>query len=156
MIEIFQAESAEHVNEVRKLFREYENWLAVDLCFQSFEEELANLPGKYAEPEGRLFLAIVENKTAGCIALRKIDGETCEMKRLFVREHFRGLGLGKILIEKLIESARNSGYRKMRLDTLPTRMPQAIRLYNSFKFSETAPYYKTPIAETVFMELNLK
>jgi putative acetyltransferase len=91
MIKIFQAETPAHVGQARKLFREYEAWLDVDLCFQSFEEELESLPGKYTAPEGGLFLATVDGKLAGCVAFRKIDDETCEMKRLFVREDFRGV-----------------------------------------------------------------
>lgn len=156
MIKIFQAETDEQINEARKLFREYENWLAVDLCFQSFEEELANLPGKYAKPKGRLLLlAASENETAGCVAFRAIDDEICEMKRLFVRKNFRGSGLGKKLIEELIADARNEGYKRMRLDTLSDKMPQAIRLYRAFGFREIAPYYETPLAETIFMESEL-
>ena len=155
MIEITQAQSTEQIEEIRKLFREYENWLGIDLCFQDFEKELANLPGKYAKPGGRLFLISVENKPAGCIALRKIDVEICEMKRLFVRGDFRGLGLGKMLIEKLFEDARIAGYKKMRLDTLPDKMPLAVKLYKSYGFCEIAPYYHNPHGETLFMELDL-
>lgn len=149
---IVQAESPEQIEETRRLFREYEAWLGVDLCFQSFETELANLPGKYAPPMGRLFLAIVDEKIAGCIALRKLDDETCEMKRLFVREAFRGLRLGKTLIEKVISEAKNIGYERMRLDTLPDKMPKAVELYNSYGFQKIAPYYENPHKETLFME----
>lgn len=153
MIEILQAETAEEIEEARKLFREYEAWLNLDLCFQGFEEELANLPGKYARPEGRLFLAWADKKAAGCIALRKIDEGVCEMKRLFVREEFRSLGLGKKLIEKLIEEALIAGYRRMRLDTYPPKMGKAVRLYESKGFREISPYYHNPYGETLFMEL---
>ena len=156
MIEITQAESPKQIEEIRRLFREYENWLGIDLCFQDFEKELANLPGKYVKPDGRLFLISVENKTAGCIALRKIDVDICEMKRLYVRGDFRGSGLGKMLVEKLIEEARSAGYKKMRLDTLPDKMPSAVRLYKSYGFCEIAPYYHNPHGETLFMELDLK
>jgi GNAT superfamily N-acetyltransferase len=96
---------------------------ALICVFRILKKELANLPGKYAKPDGRLFLISVKNKPAGCIALREIDTEVCEMKRLFVREDFRSLGLGKMLIEKLIEEARSACYKKMRLDTLPNKMP---------------------------------
>lgn len=156
MTEIFQAETPAHIEDARKLFREYETWLDVDLCFQLFEEELENLPGKYSAPEGGLFLATVEGKLAGGIAFRKIDDETCEMKRLFVREDFRGFKLGGKLIEKLFEKARDAGYKFVRLDTLADKMPSAIRLYKSFGFTATKPYYQTPLQNTVFMKYDLK
>jgi putative acetyltransferase len=152
---IIQAETAEQIEETRRLFREYEAWLDVDLCFQSFEEELANLPGKYAAPSGRLLLGYVSEKVAGCVALRKLDDEICEMKRLFVREAFRGSGLGKTLIEKLISEARSIGYRKIRLDTLPVKMPKAVELYRFYGFREIAPYYENPHKTTLFMEKDL-
>ena len=152
---IIQAETAEHTEETRRLFREYEAWLGIDLCFQSFEEELANLPGKYAAPSGRLFLGYVGEKIAGCVALRKLDDGVCEMKRLFVREGFRGSGLGKTLIEHLINEARSIGYRKMRLDTLPDKMPKAVELYRTHGFREIAPYYENPHKTTLFMEKDL-
>lgn len=155
MIEIFQAETAEHIEETRRLFREYEQWLALDLCFQNFEEELKNLPGKYAAPDGRLFLIAVDDAVAGCGALRKLEPRVCEMKRLFVREDFRGLNLGRILIEKLLTEARLVGCERMRLDTLPEKMPRAVKLYQSFGFREIAPYYKNPHAQTLFLELDL-
>ena len=149
---IIEAQSPEQIEETRRLFREYETWLGVDLCFQSFESELAGLPGKYAPPTGGLFLAVIDEKIAGCIALRKLDDETCEMKRLFVREAFRGLGLGKMLIEEIIAEAKNIGYKRMRLDTLPDKMPKAVELYNSHGFQEIAPYYENPHKQTLFME----
>ena len=153
---IIQAETPAQIEDARRLFREYEAWLGVDLCFQSFKEELKNLPGKYAAPTGRLFLVLVENQLAGCAALRKLDDDICEMKRLFVREQFRGSGLGKILIERLIEDAKIIGYRKMRLDTLPGKMPRAVELYALYGFRKIKPYYENPHKETLFMELNLK
>ncbi|MDQ3372399.1 MAG: GNAT family N-acetyltransferase [Acidobacteriota bacterium] len=152
---IIQAETSGQIEEVRLLFREYEAWLGVDLCFQSFEEELENLPGKYAKPSGRLFLALSAEKIAGCIALRKIGDATCEMKRLFVRPDFRGLRLGKMLIEKVIAEAKAIGYRRMRLDTLPDKMPEAVELYQFNGFREIPPYYENPHQETLFMELDL-
>ncbi len=156
MIEIIEAETIEHIEIVRQLFREYEKSLDIDLCFQGFEAELANLPGKYAAPDGRLFLALVDGKTAGCIALRKLEQDVCEMKRLFVRDEFRGFGLGKLLIEKLIEEARLTGYKKMRLDTLPDKMAKAVKLYESHGFRKIEPYYDSPFGETLFMEKNLE
>ena len=155
MIEIFQAETPEHIENARKLFREYETWLDVDLCFQSFEEELGALPGKYAPPSGGLFLATVDGKIAGCVAFRKIEVEICEMKRLFVREDFRGYGLGKKLIEKMFEKAREAGYKSVRLDTLADKMPSAIMLYKSFGFKEIESYYETPLQNTIFMSRDI-
>lgn len=156
MIEIFQAETPEQIEAAHALFREYEKWLALDLCFQNFEEELKTLPGKYAAlVGGRLFLASVDGAIAGCAALRKLETNVCEMKRLFVRDGFRGLHLGKILIEKLITEARIIGYEKMRLDTLPEKMPRAVKLYQSFGFREIAEYYENPHAETLFLEVDL-
>jgi len=156
MTKIIQAETVEEIEQARELFREYETWLALDLCFQNFEEELKNLPGKYAAPTGGLFLITVENQTAGCAALRKFDDEICEMKRLFVRDDFRGSGLGKMLIERLIKEAKEIGYKKMRLDTLPGKMPQAVKLYESHGFQKIKPYYENPHEATLFMELVLK
>lgn len=152
---IVDADAPEKIEEIRKLFREYEAWLDLDLCFQDFERELADLPGKYARPTGRLFLILRENESAGCIALRKIDDEICEMKRLYVREKFRGSSLGRILIEKLFEEARAIGYKKMRLDTLPDKMPLAVKLYESYGFRKIPPYYNNPYRQTLFMELDL-
>ena len=154
-MKVLQVESFEEIEDARRLFREYEAWLDVDLCFQSFEEELKNLPGRYAAPTGRLFLALTDEKPAGCIALRKINDDICEMKRLFVRDDFRGSGLGKRLIERLIKEAKEIGYRKMRLDTLPEKMPKAVELYRFYGFREISPYYENPHKETLFMELDL-
>jgi ribosomal protein S18 acetylase RimI-like enzyme len=102
-----------------------------------------------------LLLAVADETTAGCIALRKIDDETCEMKRLYVRDDFRGSGLGRKLIERAIEEAKQIGYKRMRLDTLPNQMPQAVNLYESYGFQKIEPYYETPHTETLFMEKEL-
>ncbi len=153
---IIQAETTAQIEDARRLFREYEAWLDVDLCFQSFEEELKTLPGKYAVPTGRLLLAYINEKPAGCVALRKIDDDICEMKRLFVRADFRGAGLGKKLIERLIEAGKIIGYKKMRLDTLPEKMPRAVALYREFGFQPIAAYYDNPHRETLFMEKSLE
>lgn len=152
---ITQAETPEQIEDARRLFLEYEAWLEVDLCFQSFAEELKNLPGRYAAPSGRLLLAYAGEKAAGCVALRRLNGETCEMKRLFVRADFRGSGLGVKLIDKIIRDARRIGYAKMRLDTLPGKMPKAVKLYEFYGFREIAPYYENPHKETLFMEKDL-
>ena len=126
MLTIIQAETDEQIAEARTLFREYEAWLGMSLCFQGFEEELATLPGKYATPTGRLLLAYSDDKLAGCIASRplKEDG-VCEMKRLFVRDGFRGQQIGLHLIERVIAEASEIGYSKMRLDTHPEKMSES-------------------------------
>ncbi len=156
MIEIIQAKTPDHIEQTRTLFREYEDWFGLKLCFQNFDEEVAGLPGKYTPPDGRLFLAFSDKKLAGCIALRNLQEEICEMKRLFVREDFRGLGIGNSLIEKLIAGAKEIGYEKMRLDTFPSKMAKAVELYHAYGFYEIAPYYQNPYGETFFMELEIK
>jgi len=151
---ICQAITPEQMALARALFEEYAAWLRVDLCFQGFAAELAGLPGFYAPPQGRLLLALTAREAAGCVALRPREDGICEMKRLFVRPSFRGQGLGKLLVERIVAEARAIGYRAMRLDTLPP-MQAAIRLYESVGFGHCAPYYATPLPETVFMELHL-
>jgi putative acetyltransferase len=153
-MEIYQAESEAHVEEARRLFREYEASIGVDLCFQNFQSELDGLPGDYAPPRGRLILAREGETTAGCVALRKIDEGVCEMKRLYVRPEFRGTGLGRKLAEKLIAESRVIGYGRMRLDTLPS-MREAQALYRSLGFVETGPYRFNPVEGTLYMELIL-
>lgn len=155
MIDILQAETNEQIDEARTLFREYEKWLGLDLCFQGFEQELADLPGKYAPPCGRLSLAYFETRLAGCIALRPLDTDICEMKRLFVRDSYRGKGVGNQLIEALIFEARKIGYRTMRLDTFPLKMEKAVILYEGYGFREISPYYDNPYDGILFMELTL-
>ena len=153
--EIIQARSAGDIAHARELFREYEAWLEVDLCFQSFEKELAELPGKYAPPDGRLLLAMYNEQLAGCAALRKIDHGICEIKRLFLRPQFRAKGLGRQLAEAIIREAGQIGYERMRLDTLPPKMDDAIALYRSLGFKEIGPYYDNPVPGAKFMELDL-
>jgi len=154
LINIFQAFTAEHVQMTRDLFIEYANSLDIDLCFQNFDKELAGLPGDYSPPSGRLLLVEYEKKIAGCIALRKIDNRTCEMKRLYVKPEFRGLKIGKTLAEKIFEEARIIGYKKMRLDTLP-QMLEAINMYKSLGFKEIEPYRYNPEQGAMFMEKEL-
>ena len=153
---VIQAVPAEEVDRARELFREYSAWLQIDLCFQNFEQELAELPGEYAPPEGRLLLVYDDDDLAGCVALRKIGEQLCEMKRLFVRDQFRGKGIGRFLIETIIRNAKAMGYERMRLDTLPPKMNDAIALYRSIGFRMIAPYYDNPVAGAIFMELSLK
>lgn len=155
MIKIFQAETEDQIDEARKLFCEYEAWLGLDLCFQGFEEELLNLPGKYAQPDGRLYLANFNNELAGCIAMRKLEDGICEMKRLYLRGNSRGKGLGNMFIEKLISEARIIGYKTMRLDTFPPKMAKAVKLYESHGFRQIPPYYDNPHEGILFMELYL-
>jgi ribosomal protein S18 acetylase RimI-like enzyme len=140
--------------QARALFKEYAAELGVDLSFQGFPAELENLPGPYAPPKGRLFLAMEEAEAGGCVALRPLKNGVCEMKRLYVRPAFRGRGLGRLLTEKTIFAARATGYELMRLDTLAHMQP-AIRLYEGVGFVRREPYYETPLANTVFMELRL-
>jgi GNAT superfamily N-acetyltransferase len=154
-ISIRQAVSAEEIENARKLFREYETWLGMSLCFQNFEDEVAGLPGKYAPPKGRLYLAYIGDEVTGCIALREIAEGICEMKRLYLRDNARGRGLGNRLIEKLIDDAREIGYRKMRLDTYPPKMGKAVSLYESHGFRPIEKYYDNPHEGVLFMELEL-
>jgi putative acetyltransferase len=155
-MKIIQAETPEQIESAREIFREYEKWLDLDLCFQGFENELAELPGKYALPEGLLWLAFDEgDRVAGCIALRKLEEGVCEMKRLFVRDDYRGRGVGKLLVHSLIDKARQLGYRKMRLDTHPPKMGKAVGIYRSLGFVEIEPYYDNPHEDVLYMELSL-
>jgi putative acetyltransferase len=150
-----QAQSPAEIEIARELFREYAAGLNIDLCFQNVDQEVAGLPGNYAPPRGRLLLAIEGKQSAGCIALRSLGDSDCEMKRLYVRPEFRGQGLGKKLITTLIDAAREIGYERMLLDTLPGKMDSAIALYRSLGFSEVAPYYHNPVEGALFMELPL-
>jgi len=155
VLRITQATTSNDLEEARTLFKEYEAGLGISLCFQSFDQELANLPGDYAPPQGRLLLAREHDQLLGCIALRPVGPTTCEMKRLFVRSEYRARGLGRVLVEAIIEEARKIGYAHMRLDTLPGRMDRAIALYRSIGFVEIPPYYNSPVDTTTFMELDL-
>jgi putative acetyltransferase len=155
MSEITQATTEAQIEQTRALFREYEAWLGMSLCFQSFEEEVATLPGRYAPPGGRLYLAYDGDEPIGCIALREIEPGICEMKRLFLRESARGLGLGVRLIEQVIADAREIGYAKMRLDTYPPKMGKAVSLYEAHGFHEIPPYYDNPHDGVLYMEKTL-
>lgn len=154
-VELRQVESESEIASTRELFREYEKWLGLDLCFQGFEDELKNLPGKYATPAGRLYLAYADGDLAGCIALRSLGENICEMKRLFVRDEFRGRHIGQSLIERLIADAKKIGYGRMRLDTFPPKMGKAVQLYEAYGFREIDRYYDNPNEGVLFMELAL-
>jgi GNAT superfamily N-acetyltransferase len=155
MLKIINANRPGEIELARTLFREYESWLGFDLCFQGFEQELRELPGKYAPPDGRLLLAFGDEQPAGCIAMRKLDKDICEMKRLFVRGGFRGQKIGAALIAQIIDEARAAGYSKMRLDTYPAIMKKAVSLYETHGFRAIAPYYEDPQDGLLFMELEL-
>lgn len=154
LLTIVDAAAVDEVLMVRCLFEEYAASLGIDLCFQGFEQELAGLPGSYAPPQGRLLLAWEGGQTAGCIALRPLEPGSCEMKRLYVRPAFRGHGIGRVLVDRIIQAARQAGYRLMRLDTLPS-MTAALALYRRLGFREIAPYYENPVEGAVFLELQL-
>jgi putative acetyltransferase len=158
-----QAESPAQIAQARELFLEYAQSLGFSLCFQNFDSELANLPGDYAPPEGRLLLAEYEGQLAGCVALHKLGSEGssdtgsefCEMKRLYLRPQFRGKGLGRALADRIIAEAQQIGYKRMRLDTVEPVMKDAVAMYRRLGFREIAPYCANPIAGALHMELKL-
>ena len=155
MILIEPAITTDSIVQARILFEEYQAALGIDLGFQDFQDELANLPGQYAAPSGRLLLASANDVIAGCVALRPLSGDDpCEMKRLFVRPAFRAHGLGRMLAERVIAEARTIGYRRMCLDTLPS-MGRAQQLYEVLGFREIASYRYNPIAGTRYLGLDL-
>ncbi len=154
MIEIFSAFSKDHLNEIIELFREYADWLDLVMCYRNIVEEIAELPGDYGPPGGNLLLAHVDGETAGCAALCGWKGDVCEMKRLYVRPRFRGMGIGRKLAEEVIEEARRIGYRLMRLDTLP-QMNEAIELYKSLGFKQIEKYRASPRDDAQYFELAL-
>lgn len=166
-LKILQASSPDQVQVARDLFNEYAKSLNFDLCFQGFEQELALLPGDYAPPEGRLLLAFWEDDPVGCGALHKLasgqgpagkvqeSSDICEMKRLYVKPENRGYGIGLALTDRLIREAREIGYRRMRLDTVPESMAAAVKMYRLLGFREMVAYRPNPVPGAVFMELEL-
>src|SRR5438874_8962223 len=154
--ELIQASLAEEIAVARVLFTEYGESLGFSLCFQSFEQELATLPGKYAPPKGRLLLARGANGDfLGCVALRPLEEKICEMKRLYTRPEARGAGVGKALVDAIIAAAREIGYTRMRLDTVPSVMASAVKMYRGLGFREIPPYTENPVAGAIFLELEL-
>ncbi len=157
-VTLVAAHTPEQIRAVSELFQEYANQLEVDLDFQGFNEELAQLPGDYAEPRGTLILALVDGEVAGCCGLRPLDdvdyGNAAEMKRLFVRKAFRGFGLGRQLAEAILEAAQRLGYACVLLDTL-NDMEAARALYEELGFVEIPPYYHSPIAGAHYLKVDL-
>jgi putative acetyltransferase len=150
-VRIVDGHSEDRLPAARQLFEEYAASLEVDLSFQDFERELAELPGDYAPPAGRLLLALDGEEPAGCVALRPFEPGVCEMKRLYVRPAFQGSGLGRRLAEAIVEAGREAGYERMRLDTLPT-MGAARGLYRSLGFEEIEAYRPNPVHGTTYFE----
>ena len=146
--------SPTEIDLVRELFREYQRSIGTDLCFQNFESELATLPGAYAPPRGRLYLGVSSGKGAGCVGLRPCDDGAAEMKRLYVRPDYRGLGYGWILAKAVIADAKSLGYTRLVLDTLPT-MKAAQAMYETLGFRDIEPYTFNPIRGTRYMGLDL-
>ncbi|MCI6033252.1 GNAT family N-acetyltransferase [Fusobacterium varium] len=142
------------LENIKLLFNEYTTMLGVNLTFQGYDEEIKNLPGKYALPYGRLYIAYYDNKAAGCIALRKFENDGCEMKRLFVRPEYRHLKIGKKLVDKIIEDARELKYKYMVLDTL-SNLHEAVSLYRKSGFQEVEAYYENPLDNVLYFKLEL-
>ena len=154
-VTVARAQSPAEIEKARQLFQEYADSLGFDLGFQSFDDELANLPGDYAPPDGCLLLAMDDDQVVGCVALRKLGKQCCEIKRLYVKPGGRGMGIGKALAQAIIAQAKKIGYTAMRLDTVPS-MQSAQRLYESLGFVEIEPYRYNPIPGSRFMELDLE
>jgi putative acetyltransferase len=152
---IAPARTPAQIAQVRELFREYASSLGFSLCFQNFDQELAELPGDYELPDGRLLLALYEGELAGCVALHKLETRICEMKRLYLRPKFRAKGLGRVLADNIISEARRIGYRRMRLDTVEPVMKDAVGMYRRLGFKEITAYRANPMPGTLYMELEL-
>lgn len=155
MIEIHTAQTPDDLESIRVLFREYQQGLGVDLCFQDFQAELEGLPGKYVAPAGALLIAKEGLSACGCVAVRPMEGTICEMKRLFVRPEWRGRGLGRRLARTILDQARSLGYAVMRLDTLD-RLTEAMMLYESLGFRRIRAYYDNPLAGVAYWEIDLR
>jgi putative acetyltransferase len=158
MLRIVEVSSPPQIEQARSLFREYQDEFAesiqASLCFQQFDAEVADLPGRYATPAGRLLVAEIDGELVGCVGMRPLGEGVCEMKRLFVRPGHRGRGVGVELIRHVMQAAKDAGYRLMRLDTLP-EMEQAAQLYRSFGFEPIGPYYENPVGRAIYFEADL-
>ncbi|BFG78331.1 GNAT family N-acetyltransferase [Paraburkholderia terrae] len=154
MIDIRPARFPDDIDAVRAIFREYADGLGIDLGFQAFDEELAALPGKYSPPRGTILLAWRDERVIGCVALRAFEFDICEMKRLYVRPDGRGHQIGTLLAQAVVHVAKEAGYRRMRLDTLPS-MKSAQRLYASLGFRPISAYVFNPVEGTQFLELEI-
>ena len=154
-LKIVQAETPGQIEAARELFLDYARSLNFSLCFQSFDQELASLPGDYAPPQGRLLLAEFNQQLAGCVALHRLADGICEMKRLYVRPEFRSHRIGRRLAEAVIAEARTAGYERMRLDTVAPVMQRAVQLYRELGFYEISAYRPNPQQGTLYMELSL-
>ena len=154
MCQVIEITKTEDIQTVRELFDEYADAIGIDLTFQNFEQEQLHIADIYMPPEGALLLAKHEGVQAGCVGLRRIDDRRCEMKRLYVRQRFRGQGIGNALCRKIIAKGSQRGYREMLLDTLST-MVDAQALYRAHGFKETVPYYHNPLPGAQYMRLKL-
>jgi putative acetyltransferase len=154
-LQFVQVQSESQIEQVRQLFLEYARSLGFSLCFQNFDQELANLPGDYSPPYGKLLLAEFEGELAGCVALHKLENEICEMKRLYLRPQFRGKGLGRALATRIIAEARDLGYSRLRLDTVESAMQDAVAMYLKLGFRKIDPYCENPMPSALYMELVL-
>jgi putative acetyltransferase len=153
-LELIDSNQHARLPELRELLLEYQRFIGVDLCFQAFDAEMAALPGSYAPPDGRLYLAWQGDVLAGCVALRRHDGASAEMKRFFVRPAFQGQGLGRLMAERIVQEARQIGYARILLDTLPV-MQKAQAMYAAMGFCETPAYIHNPVPGVRYMALAL-
>ena len=149
------ANDHEALERVRQFFRNYAAWLGVDLCFQNFDQEMAALPGAYTAPQGRLFFAEIDGRPAGCVGVRPFSEGVCEMKRLYVSPDERGRGVGRELAVAAIKAAKEIGYKRLLIDTLPN-MRMAVKLYRELGFTEAPAYYPSPVEGTIFLALDLE
>lgn len=149
-IDVRHATLPQDLDVVRSLFREYSQALGIDLCFQGFEAELAQLPGKYAAPTGRILLAWEGEQAVACVAMRKVDDISCEMKRLYVRPELRKRQLGRRMVDRILAEAKQAGYRRICLDTMPS-MNAAIGLYTDLGFQQIEPYVFNPVEGALFL-----